>query len=249
MASLTGVKTLDMVNGEITRVSYNGIEYVKVDGPAQAGDLALRHPSVNNLDITAGCFYEVAKAYEDKVRISDDVDELAARKQSMFSFFRKEVEKYTAPKLKVGDYVRITGNDVNGSLGDHGFKIGEVVRVRALPEDLTHKDRIMGENLDGGKYGYVYINDFVKASSEEVAEAKRAAKWAKLGRKPNEFKQGDIVRVISTGLPDLRKGELGIVGEVDDDIFRVCGRLSSVDWVDADEVELVAPAESRVDVE
>lgn len=315
MASLTGVKTLDMANGEITKVAYNGVEYVKVDGHAQSGDLALRHPSINNLDVTAGCFYEVAEAYEDKIRISDDVDDLAARQQSMFSFFRKqgaervgafevgdyivplpeadhhykitntdmklakvvkgydrrinleiiahndesrignvhgaysvhfrkatpeEVEKYTAPKLKVGDYVRITGN----GLGEHGFKIGEIVRVLA-----THTDLIKGENLDGSKYWYVQASDFVKASSEEVAEAKRAAKWAKLGRKTNEFKQGDIVRIISAGLSGLRNGELGIVGEIDGDILRVCGRLSYATLINADNVEIVAPAESRVDVE
>jgi len=373
MAKLTGVKTLDMVNGEITKVAYNGIEYVKVDGPAQAGDLALRHQSVNNLDITAGCFYEVAKTYEDKVLISDDVDDLAAHKQSVFSFFRKqgavgyvkvtdrqphegdyikfnddfvaglswlttgkyyriieideygypqilddeedtfdtyytdydvyervgafevgdyivplpeadhhykitntdmklakvvkgydrrinleiiahndesrignvhgaysvhfrkatpeEVEKYTAPKLKVGDYVRITG-----SMGEHDFKIGEVVRVRAILEGLTHKDQIMGENLDGGKYGYVYINDFVKASSEEVAEAKRAAKLAKLGRKPNEFKPGDIIIDEDFGLCEVAEVE------ADHGLTTTCGR-----WTSKHYCTLVSPVEQRFD--
>lgn len=306
MASLTGVKTLDMTNGEITKVAYNGVEYVKVDGPAQSGDLALRHPSMNNLDVTAGCFYEVAEAYEDKIRISDDVDDLAAHKQSMFSFFRKqgaervgafevgdyivplpeadhhykitntdmklakvvkgydrrinleiiahndesrignvhgaysvyfrkdtpeEVEKYTAPNMKVGDYVRITGNDVHGILDEHGFKIGEIVRVLA-----TYTDIIMAENLDGSKYWYVHVNDFVKASSEEVAEAKRAAKWAKLGRKPNEFKPGDIIIDEDFGLCEVAEVE------ADHGLTTTCGRCTSEHYC-----TLVAPVEQRFD--
>ncbi len=32
MAKLNGVKTLDMVNGEITKVAYGGAEYVKAEG-------------------------------------------------------------------------------------------------------------------------------------------------------------------------------------------------------------------------
>lgn len=41
MAKLEGVKTLDMVNGEITKVAYNGAEYERVEGDAQEGDLVL----------------------------------------------------------------------------------------------------------------------------------------------------------------------------------------------------------------
>ncbi|MEC0478940.1 hypothetical protein [Bacillus licheniformis] len=36
MAKLAGVKTLDMVNGEITKVAYNGAEYVKTESPSFA---------------------------------------------------------------------------------------------------------------------------------------------------------------------------------------------------------------------
>ncbi|MFB3900358.1 hypothetical protein ACES2D_12620 [Bacillus amyloliquefaciens] len=32
MAKLNGVKTLDMVNGEITKVAYGGVEYERVEG-------------------------------------------------------------------------------------------------------------------------------------------------------------------------------------------------------------------------
>lgn len=311
MASLTGVKTLDMTNGEITKVAYNGVEYVKVDGPAQSGDLALRHPSINNLDVTAGCFYEVAEAYEDKIRISDDVDDLAAHKQSVFSFFRKqgaervgafevgdyivplpeadhhykitntdmklakvvkvydrrinleiiahndesrignvhgaysvhfrkstpeEVEKYTPPKLKVGDYVRITGN-----MGEHDFKIGEIVRVLSIPESYRSQT-IRVEKLDGSKYWFVHVNDFVKVSSEEVAEAKRAAKWAKLGRKPNEFKQGDIIIDKHFGLCEVAEVEPAGFCDADRGLTTTSGK-----WTYKHYCTLVAPVEQRVD--
>ncbi|WP_440097410.1 hypothetical protein [Bacillus paralicheniformis] len=41
MSKLEGVKTLDMVNGEITKVAYGGAEYVKTESPVQEGDLFL----------------------------------------------------------------------------------------------------------------------------------------------------------------------------------------------------------------
>lgn len=382
MASLIGVKTLDMVNGEITKVEYNGAEYVKVDDKPQAGDLAFRNKLSIGSDITPGRFYEVIKTSPTLILVRDDADDLTPRFTNRFSLFRKqddyvkvtdrepregdyikfnddfvagisrlttgkyyriieideygypqilddeedtfdtyyadydvyervgafevgdyivplpeadhhyritntdmklakvvkggerrinleviahndelrignihgaysvhfrkatpeEVEKYTAPKLKVGDYVRITGNDVHGSLGEHGFKIGEVVRVLALPEDLTHTDRIKGENLDGSKYGYVHVNDFVKASSEEVAEAKRAAKWAKLGRKPNEFKQGDIVIDKHFGLCEVAEVEPAGFCDADRGLTTTNGK-----WTYKHHCTLVAPVEQRVD--
>ncbi|MEG7333277.1 hypothetical protein [Bacillus sp. 0102A] len=57
MAKLEGVKTLDMVNGEITKIAYDGAEYERVEGEAQAGDLALALES--GLDTTAGAYYSI----------------------------------------------------------------------------------------------------------------------------------------------------------------------------------------------
>ncbi|RAP05498.1 hypothetical protein C2W58_01930 [Bacillus pumilus] len=41
MAALKGVKTIDMKDGEITKVSYEGAEYERVEGDAKVGDLVL----------------------------------------------------------------------------------------------------------------------------------------------------------------------------------------------------------------
>jgi len=139
------------------------------------------------------------------------------------------------------------------------FAVGDYVKVQLPDGDKPHYSWGKVSNGDVGKVTsinkYRIVVDFPSQSgwrakpNELVKVDEKAAKWAKLGRKPNEFKQGDIVRIISAGFSGLRNGELGIVGEIDGDILRVCGRLSYANWVDSDNVELVASAESRVDVE
>jgi hypothetical protein len=41
MAKLEGVKVIDMTDGEIEKISYDGEEYVRVDGEGKKGDIAL----------------------------------------------------------------------------------------------------------------------------------------------------------------------------------------------------------------
>ncbi|AUS14821.1 hypothetical protein M3616_12970 [Bacillus velezensis] len=61
MAKLDGVKTLDMVNGEITKVAYGGAAYERVEGEAKefgsVGDLVLNGRI--HCDLTVGAFYEI----------------------------------------------------------------------------------------------------------------------------------------------------------------------------------------------
>ncbi|MED3353395.1 hypothetical protein P4388_33355, partial [Bacillus thuringiensis] len=49
MAVLKGVKTLDMMGGEITKVAYKDAEYERVEGDARVGDL---------LSVTEGIYHE-----------------------------------------------------------------------------------------------------------------------------------------------------------------------------------------------
>ncbi|WP_230113437.1 hypothetical protein [Bacillus velezensis] len=65
MAKLNGVKTLDMVNGEITKVAYGGAEYVKAEGLPKKGDLV--RAEEGGYDITS--FYKIT----DDADHADDV--------------------------------------------------------------------------------------------------------------------------------------------------------------------------------
>ena len=61
MAKLDGVKTLDMVNGEITKVAYGGAEYVKTDSPVQEGDIFLLTEGHLVIGGDTGAFYMANK--------------------------------------------------------------------------------------------------------------------------------------------------------------------------------------------
>ncbi|ATP95434.1 hypothetical protein CSE15_16440 [Bacillus altitudinis] len=58
MAALKDVKTLDMVGGEITKLSYEGAEYERVEGDAKVGDI-IRLTEEARYDVTPGGFYTV----------------------------------------------------------------------------------------------------------------------------------------------------------------------------------------------
>src|SRR5690625_4650812 len=88
-----------MVNGEITKVEYNGEGYEKVDTPKK-GDIGLRI-SNDRPWASVGEFYPithngVSEAYK------DDVGDEPLIKDGTFTYFRKP----SAPSLKAGDKVR-----------------------------------------------------------------------------------------------------------------------------------------------
>nr|MDF9458015.1 hypothetical protein [Bacillus pumilus] len=49
MAALKGVKTVDMVGGEITKVSYEGAEYERVEGDAEVGGLLMSREGCHDI--------------------------------------------------------------------------------------------------------------------------------------------------------------------------------------------------------
>lgn len=72
MSKLKNVKTIDMVNGEITKVAYDGAEYVKTEGDAKVGDL-IRRDTDDHSRITAGGLYKILGVDSDgDVRIEND---------------------------------------------------------------------------------------------------------------------------------------------------------------------------------
>lgn len=116
-----------------------------------------------------------------------------------------EVEKYeqamkdaSKPKLKAGDFVKF-----KRSIDD--TKAGKPYLIEVDPRDgaLSFKD-------DAGDFCDIdFTGEYEILSAEE-------AKWAKIGRKPNEFKKGDIIECGSHGQFKTPKC-LYEVSRIDDD--------------------------------
>jgi len=100
----------------------------------------------------------------------------------------------------------------------------------------------------------------VTGLEKRLEEAKQEEKWAKIGRKVNEFKVGDIVRYEYKSKNNNaigRSGFSGILAEVDGVILDAPGLVhlvkpSFVDdrydtWAKLGDVALIVPAESRTD--
>src|SRR5690625_2049501 len=128
MARLEGVKTLDMVNGEITKVEYNGEVYEKVDTPKK-GDIGL-FTEDSWVSITEGgsVFTEIIDV--DDVGDPQVSSELGSVWRSKYlTYFRKP----SAPSLKAGDKVRLISD--NPKYGFGLVRVGVVGEVRRINGD------------------------------------------------------------------------------------------------------------------
>lgn len=157
--------------------------------------------------ITAGKYYEITeiKGDGDYWFLDNDNDPCYTEEHEEYAVYeRVQVGVAQAPEpLKIGDYakvvqrvnefdegniVKIVGKKGDGSVNRFDFKV-DFVKV-------TGKSKFSGQTS-----GYINADNIVKATDEEVVQAKRQAeekavadKWAEIGRKPNEFKVGDIFR-------------------------------------------------------
>jgi hypothetical protein len=138
-------------------------------------------------------------------------------------------------KFEVGDYAKVIEP---GYCGD--IEVDSIVRITKPKDDDGH---YRAELLDGSDYDYFADDQLEKVTEEEFAQIR----WAKIGRKPGEFKKGDIVRYLG-GAP-TKKGELVEVYE------DTSGTTTKIKWVDDygvcternDDLELVTPVEQRFD--
>ncbi|MDR9792724.1 hypothetical protein Q8A72_07005 [Aeribacillus pallidus] len=185
------------------------------------------------------------------VKIASDLDEDGLHKIELpggsdYDYARpSSLEKYTEyideierSKFKKGDKVRlVSGGD---KLPLYGFYNGKVYEVD--DNNCKHGAGPFGKLIrivekDGGP-GYARPDQLEKVDFEEL-------KFAELGRKPGEFKKGDIVRVIDSCGGRLVKGGL----------YEISGHEGNTEYVTLDginwlaEFELVAPVESRVDID
>lgn len=266
MAKLEGVKTLDMVNGEITKVAYGGAEYVKTDSPVQEGDIFLLTEGHLVIGGDTGAFYmankrpgggiEIPTMYRGNASavqkngngiafrkvdaaINQSVEERVAKAEGEIESLKSDVAALKGaaePKperLKVGDYAKVVGNS-------NGFsETGSIVKITVddgseCPFKITF--------LNGEYAGWCREESLVRATDEEVAEAKRAAKWAEIGREVGEYKVGDVVRYdygdneICEVVDDTEDGRVGV--QTKD--YGICREKP-------DTLRLITPVEARFD--
>ncbi|WP_434181910.1 hypothetical protein [Bacillus sp. jun7] len=165
MAKLDGVKTLDMVNGEITKVAYGGAEYVKTEGLPKMGDLV--RAEEGGYDITYGAFYKITDDadHADDVRFLDDVDFGRVRFGDDYELFRK-VSTSTSPSLE--ERVSSAEGEIESLKSDVAALKGEAGYVRIDKSEAQEGDYIKFDEaprsyLTAGEY---YEIDYVDSHGD-----------------------------------------------------------------------------------
>ncbi|MGB9945317.1 hypothetical protein ACO0DA_20245 [Bacillus subtilis] len=208
MAKLVSVKTLDMVNGEITKVAYDGAAYERVEDEARKGDLLMMKNDVR-LDTTPGAFYYVMSLGNGKAKILDDVDLPHTWSREYYDLFRKvaastnpsveervakaegEIEslKSDVAALKgEAEYKRITKSEARAGdyvkfieTDDEGITIGKLYEIEAIDCD---GDPVFTDDIDQENY----------AQSDDTYEVYRKVSAAE--PKPERLKVGEYAKVV-----------------------------------------------------
>ncbi|MFV4885134.1 hypothetical protein RY279_06640 [Bacillus velezensis] len=231
MAKLNGVKTLDMVNGEITKVAYGGADYVKAEGLPKMGDLVLARKC--GYDITYGAFYKITEDadHEEDVRFLDDVDDGRVRDANDYVLFRK-VSANTDPSLEervssAEADLETLKSDVAALKGGPEYK--RIDKSEAQDGDYIKFDEAPKRYLTSGKYyeidyvdlqGDPWITDDdgdefdtqVLCDDEFEVYRKVSAASVEAEPKPERLKVGDYAKVVDLGENRIRFG--GSVGDI-----------------------------------
>lgn len=144
--------------------------------------------------------------------------------------------KHHEASIKPGDYVRVIVDTENLPEGTFG-------KVTEVDEEVFYTHKV--ETLDGSNYDLFTVSQLEKIDEQ-------TAKWGAIGRKVGEFKDSDIVRILHDNPCGSRhkKGDIGTVENANTADFEVNtareGRAGR--WVTSDDVELIAPAESVVNL-
>ncbi|WP_340043275.1 hypothetical protein [Bacillus velezensis] len=165
MAKLDGVKTLDMVNGEITKVAYGGAEYERVEGGAKVGDIVLI--TTNGwTDAREGEFYKaVGVDSGGDAKIKDDRGLIDSHFRCNYDLLRK-VSACTDPSLE--ERVSSAEGEIESLKSDVAALKGESEYVRinkneAQDGDFVKFDEAPRRYLTAGKY---YEIDYVDSSGD-----------------------------------------------------------------------------------
>jgi hypothetical protein len=193
-------------------------------------------------DITENSIVKIVSDLDEdgdyKIELLEGSDYDYARPSALEKITDEEVDEYMRSQFKKGDKVRLVSGGDKFPL--FGFYDGEVYEVD--DNNCEHGAGPFGKLIrivdkDGGP-GYARPDQLEKVDFEEL-------KFTKLGRKPGEIKKGDIVRVIDSCAGLLKKGGLYEISGNEGKSEYVT--LEGINWFA--EFELVAPVESRVDID
>lgn len=218
MAKLEGVKTLDMVTGEITKVSYEGAEYERVEGGAQKGDLVLITDG-SWCDATKGEFYLSVGIIAKDPMIVDDIDEVDSNYDESYVLFRK----VSASQPSLEDRVSTNEKDIEALKSDFAAlkieavpKYVRIAKSEAKAGDYVKFDEAPCGYLTAGKYYEIYrvddCGDPIIVDDEgdgfdtygEVFEVYRkvSVASAEADPKPERLKVGDYAKVVNAAFND-----------------------------------------------
>ncbi|MFU8688439.1 hypothetical protein ACNA6I_01275 [Rossellomorea sp. FS2] len=221
-------------------ITHEGVEYRRVDREAREGDVVVFTETTsafvaNKTPYVVGSGLRVTSGwpvYNDR----------ADRTPANVKVYEPIVDK-PAP-LQVGDYAKVVGSSIY-FLWD--YEVGDIAEVTRFRDD-----GYIFVKSEGKKEEFMHASQLIRATDEEVAEAKRqqaekavADKWAEIGRKPNEFKEGDIVRY--TGSATTKGSYVEVVKDTG-----VNGR-TTISWGKSRssefprDIELITPVEHRFD--
>lgn len=242
MANLVSVKTLDMVNGEITKVAYGGVEYERVEDEAQIGDLVLIKDGWSFA--TQGKFYKSVGIDEGgDAKIIDNYGDTISNDRTTYDLFRK-VAASTNPSVEVrvtkaeGE-IESLKSDVAALKGEAGYK--RISVDEAQPGDYVKFDEAPRGYLTAGKYyeidyvdsnGDPYITDDAGdvfdtyCLDDDEFEVYRKAGAAE--PKPERLKVGDYAKVVKNNRGhEVEVGTILLVTAIDDEApFIKCDELS-----------------------
>lgn len=211
MAKLNGVKTLDMVNGEITKVAYGGAEYVKTEGLPKMGDLV--RAEEGRYDITYGAFYRITEDadHEDDVKFLDDVDDERVRDDDDYVLFCK-VSASTDPSLEervssAEGEIESLKSDVAKLKGEAGYvridadeaNVGDYVKFDDPPDYLTDEEYYEIVRFDSYRDPWITDDDgdeYDASNRDFVFYRKVSAVTAEAEPKPERLKVGDYAKVV-----------------------------------------------------
>lgn len=213
MAKLQGVKTLDMVNGEVTKVAYNGAEYERVEGAprifGRAGDLLLNAYDHSDLEVNA--FYKIVNKSGYGMTIYDEVEDSHGSALIAGFVFRK----VSASQPTLEDRVSTNEKDIESLKSDVAALKGEAkteyVRIdksEAKAGDFVKFPNATSSYLTSDKYYEIYRVDVCgdpqiyddDGDSYDTC-GKRFEAYRKVSAaepKPERLKVGDYAKVVGT---------------------------------------------------
>ncbi|MCY8754790.1 hypothetical protein [Bacillus haynesii] len=207
MARLEGVKTLDMVNGKKTKVLYDGVEYVRVGGEGQPGDIGLRISNPTTY-VSLGHFYPII--YVRGLMYIDDDGDLMGVPPGTFSFFRKVAASQPSLEDRVSTNekdIETLKSDVAALKGEAGpeyvridkgeAKVGDFIKYIVTVSPSVKIGRLYEiSGLRSGRH-FAHIDedgDRVRTEPNEVFEVYRKVSAAE--PKPERLKVGDYAKVV-----------------------------------------------------